>query len=183
MLCFYRNTANLRTSHDEFFAILAIAERLIRQPSYNKRSIYYHSRFTQLIELLYALFLRSKVFISLKINNLKRHKKTLDNQGFIRVIKSITYDLPYKPDSRINTFALYIICACVLDRPCAGWEIKWRHCMFAGLHVKLHLIILLFIRTVGKNYNYFQFIFAQYKTVHISLRSRSSGRVKARRPD
>ena len=41
----------------------------------------------------------------------------------------------------------------------------------------------LFIRTVGKNYNYFQFIFAQYKTVHISLRSRSSGRVKARRPD
>lgn len=66
-----------------------------------------------------------------------RHKKTLENQGFIRVIKSITYDLPYKPDSCANTFVLCIICACALDRPHCGWESK-HVLVIAGLHIILH---------------------------------------------
>lgn len=67
-----------------------------------------------------------------------RHKKTLENQGFIRVIKSITYDLPYKPtSSTANAFILRIICACALDRPHCGWESK-HVLVIAGLHIILH---------------------------------------------
>lgn len=59
-------------------------------------------------------------------------------------MKSITYDLlSYKPTSCIyRTAELLIISACALDRPCNGWEHLARLWMFAGLHLKLHWVIL-----------------------------------------